>query len=146
MDERKIILMSKLAIEEKIDLKKDEKITSYYPEDYVYVSNFKTRVLIVLFMGVSAIAHIIFKIQSGMTFPTTGKEIFAYYILPYGGTIILAVILYTIISTTVYKRRYARAQKRINSYRKTLRELEEYEQIKSGEGKLDETKRKHLDF
>ena len=35
MDEKKIILMSKLAIEEKTYLKKDEKITSFYPEDYV---------------------------------------------------------------------------------------------------------------
>lgn len=144
MDERKIVLMSKLAVEEKTHLKQDEKITSYYPEDYIYVNNFKTRLLIIMLMGCGIIGHIFLRIQSGMTFPTTGKEIFACYIIPYGGTVVFVTLLYTLISTKVYKRRYAQAQKRIAHYRKTLRELEEYEGDKSEGEVAYEVKRKYI--
>ena len=144
MDERKIVLMSKLAVEEKTNLKNDEKITSYYPEDYIYINNFKTRLLIILLMGCGIIGHIFLRIQEGMTFPTTGKEVFACYIIPYGGAVILVTFLYTLISSRVYKRRYAQAQKRITNYRKYLRELEEYE-LEKGEGDtVYEAKRKYI--
>lgn len=136
MDEKKIILMSKLAIEEKTYLKKDEKITSYYPEDYVYMNNFKTRCLVVLLVGIGCIGHIFMRIQLGLTFPTTVQEVFSDYIIPYGGTVILVAWIYTILSTCVYKKRYTQANKRISNYRKTLRELEEYEvdESKGGNG------------
>lgn len=146
MDTRKIILMSKLAIEEKTSLKQDQKITSYYPEDYIYINNFKTRLFIILLMGVGIIAHILLRIQAGMDFPTTGKEIFVWYIIPYGSLVLLVSILYTIISTSVYKKRYNEAQKRMIAYRKVLRELEEHELDKNEEGKKHEAKRKYFDL
>lgn len=146
MDTRKIILMSKLAVEEKTSLKRDQKITSYYPEDYIYVNNFKTRLFIITLMGIGIMAHIFLRIQSGMDFPTTGKEVFTWYIIPYGSLVVLVSILYTIISTSVYKKRYDAAQKRIITYRKILKELEEYELDKSEEGKKNETKRKYFDL
>lgn len=74
------------------------------------------------------------RIQLGLTFPTTVQEVFSDYIIPYGGTVILVAWIYTILSTCVYKKRYTQANKRISNYRKTLRELEEYEVDKSKGG------------
>lgn len=145
MDKRKIVLMTKLAIEEKVYLKQDEKITSYYPEDYVYINNFKTRLLIIILMGIGVIGHVFLRIQSGMLFPSTGEEVFVYYIIPYGSIVILAVLLYTVLSTMVYKKRYNQAQRRIANYRKTLRDLEEYELDKSKEEVAYEVKRNYTD-
>ena len=134
MDERKIILMSKLAIQEKQYLKKDQKITGYYLKDYVYINNFKTRCLIILLTSIVCMGHLFMRIQEGLTFPTTPQEIWIQYMIPYGGIIILVVAVYTLLSTWVYKKQYIQADKRMEHYRQTLQELETYEIEKSKRG------------
>lgn len=134
MDERKVILMSKLAIQEKRYLRKDQKITGYYLKDYVYINNFKTRCLIILLTSIVCIGHLFMRIQEGLTFPTTPQEIWIEYIIPYGGILILAVVFYTLLSTLVYRKQYIQANRRMEEYRKTLQELEAYETEKSKRG------------
>lgn len=126
MDKQKIILMSKLAIEEKQSLKKDKKITSYFSEDYIYVNNFKTRLLVFITTGIIMLLYIFAKIQTGGTLPTNIQEVVGQYIIPYGGGMIIIILGYSLISSQVYKKKYYLALDRITDYKKNLRELEEH--------------------
>ncbi|MEG0320143.1 MAG: hypothetical protein RR627_09645, partial [Niameybacter sp.] len=75
MDEKKIILMSKLAIEEKCSIVKDKRITSYFSEDYIYINNFKTRLLVMIVTVMIIFIFTFFKIQIGGELPTTIEEV-----------------------------------------------------------------------
>ena len=116
VDQNKIILMSKIAVYEKRYLQKDQKITDYFVEDYVYINNFITRLgislIIIGFIGMGALKIVC-------------KEI--VYIKAYIGPWIGMLILYTLISTITYGIRYKRASKRFSQYKKLIRELNKYE-------------------
>lgn len=142
MDQRKIILMTKLAVEEKKWLKKDTQITSYYPEDYLYVNNFKTRALVLVMTGIILCAYIFLKLQNGGSIPTTAAEVFIQYVIPYGGIMLAVTLVYSLLSNRVYKKKYRQAQQRMSQYKKDLRELEELE-VKSKGGIKSEVKRRY---
>lgn len=143
MDQKKIILMTKLALEEKKWLKEDEKITSYFLEDYLYVNNFKTRILVLIMTGMLVFGIIFFRLQNGDPLPITTRQVVSQYVIPYGAVILAITFIYSLLSSRVYKKKYKQAQKRMNEYRKDLRELEELETIKSKGGIKDEVKRRY---
>lgn len=143
MDEKKIILMSKLAIEEKKWIKEDKKITSYYPEDYIYINNFKTRALVMSMTGIIMVISIFFKLQAGGGLPITAIDICVQYVIPYGCIMLAITLVYSLFSKGVYRKRYNLAQERMNGYKRNLRELEAYEVSKKKGGAKGETKRKY---
>lgn len=143
MDQRKIILMTKLAIEEKKSLKKDSNITSYFSEDYLYVNNFKTRTLVLVMTGLILCAYIFLKLHKGGSLPTTAGQVFVQYVIPYGAIMLVITLVYSVLSSRVYKKKYKQAGQRISEYKKDLRELEELEAIKSKGGIKDEVKRRY---
>ena len=143
MDQRKIILMTKLAIEEKKSLKKDSNITSYFSEDYLYVNNFKTRTLVLVMTSIILCAYIFLKLHKGGSLPTTAGQVFVQYVIPYGVIMLVITLVYSVLSSRVYKKKYKQAGQRISEYKKDLRELEELEAIKSKGGIKDEVKRRY---
>lgn len=143
MDQKKIILMTKLAVEEKKWIKKDRKITSYFSEDYLYVNNFKTRALVLVMTGIILCAYIFWKLQNGDSLPTTAGQVFVQYVIPYGSIMLAITLVYSLLSSRVYKKKYRQAQQRINEYKKDLRELEELEIAKSKGGTKSEVKRRY---
>lgn len=127
VDQNKIILMSKIAVYEKRYLQKDQKITDYFVEDYVYINNFITRLgislIIIGFIGMGALKIVCKEI----IFPTSMQEFIDVYIKAYIGPWIGMLILYTLISTITYSIRYKRASKRFSQYKKLIGELNKYE-------------------
>ncbi|MEF9959846.1 MAG: hypothetical protein RR448_08565 [Niameybacter sp.] len=134
MDEKKIILMSKLAIEEKCSIVKDKRITSYFSEDYIYINNFKTRLLVMIVTVMIIFIFTFFKIQIGGELPTTIEEVVLEYILPYGSVLIGTLVVYSALSSQVYRKRYNAALNRMNSYKQNLKALEAYESSTQEEG------------
>lgn len=132
IDQNKIVLMSKLALEEKKFTKKDRKITEYYLEDYIYISNLKTRLIVLVIVGIMMMAQILYKVEEGLNIPTTIREWVLQYIIPYGSVMLIALVVYTFFSSIVYTKQYNSAEKRKKKYQKALKELEEYEENTKG--------------
>ncbi len=127
VDQKKIILMSKIAMYEKRYMKRDQKITDYFVEDYMYINNFITRlgisVITIFFILVGA-----FKIVcDDIIFPNSIENFIDVYIKAYIGPWIIMIIIYTLISSLVYGMKYKKASQRMNAYKKLIEELKEYE-------------------
>ncbi|MHC1748981.1 MAG: hypothetical protein AB9856_11725 [Cellulosilyticaceae bacterium] len=141
IDEKKIILMTKLAVQDKRYGREDKRITSYYKEDYRYINNFWTRVSLCIVVGFFIVLDLFSKIEEGAVIPDSMRKIIELYLLPYGLIIISVLVVYTLISTVVFSNKYAKAQKRMNEYHHNLKKLDEYEeQLLNEEGGKNDTK------
>ncbi|MEG0320142.1 MAG: hypothetical protein RR627_09640, partial [Niameybacter sp.] len=56
------------------------------------------------------------------------------YILPYGSVLIGTLVVYSALSSQVYRKRYNAALNRMNSYKQNLKALEAYESSTQEEG------------
>lgn len=141
IDEKKIILMTKLAVQDKRYGREDRRITSYYKEDYRYINNFGTRLGVFIVVAGFILLDLLSKIEEGAVIPQNMTDIIKDYLLPYGIVMIIVLLIYTAISTCVYSSKYVKANKRMNAYYHTLKELKEYEaeQVRE-EGGKDDTK------
>ncbi|MEG1636608.1 MAG: hypothetical protein RR324_03775 [Cellulosilyticaceae bacterium] len=128
IDQKKIILMSKAALEKKKFSRKDREVTDYYIEDYVYISNFKTRIFVLMIIGGLIGGQMMLKIQTGLNIPTTVKEWLYEYIIPYGTIIVAFLVIYTFISTWIYTYKYNDAQKKKKNYERALTELKKHQE------------------
>lgn len=127
VDQDKIILMSKIAVYEKRFIRKDQRITDYFIEDYIYINNFIIRVgislITILFIAIGGFQII----YNDIIFPYSIEQFVEVYIGPYIGPWISAMLVYTFISSLVYRAKYKQASKRMDTYKKLLEELKEYE-------------------
>lgn len=140
VDENKIMLMVKMAHYEKNHIKQDKKVTEYFVEDYIYINNFKTRLGITLitlwFIGFGALKML----MKDIVFPTSMWHFIEIYIKPYFYPWLFGIILYTIISSVLYGRRYKIANKRFEEYRKLVKDFKRYKGRHSNdEGATNET-------
>ena len=90
--------------------------------------------------------YIFFKLQKGGSLPTTSGLVFVQYVIPYGGIMLVVTLLYSVLSSRVYKKKYRLALQRMNEYKKDLRELEEHEATKNKGGEKGEIKRRYSDI
>lgn len=120
--------MSKVALKKKKFSRKDREVTDYYPEDYVYISNFKTRLFVLLIIGGLIGGQMMLKVQEGLNIPITIKEWLYEYIIPYGTIIVAFLVIYTFISTWVYTYKYNDAQKRKKNYERAVAALKKYQE------------------
>lgn len=129
IDQNKIILMSKVAVcEQKITHKDKEITTNYYPEDYIFIKNFKTRAIVLIMIGMMVAGQLLYKIEQGLNIPITIRGWIEEYILPYGILVVIVLTLYSILSTFVYKIEYRKAKNKVQRYEKALEELKRYEE------------------
>ncbi|MGL6173488.1 MAG: hypothetical protein ACRC1P_02620 [Cellulosilyticaceae bacterium] len=134
IDQNKIILMSKVAVCEKRISRKDKEITTnYYPEDYIFIKNFKTRVIVLIIIGMMVAGQLLYKIEQGLNIPITIRGWIEEYILPYGILVVIVLTLYSILSTFVYKLEYRKAKNKVQRYEKAVEELKRYEEKIKGE-------------
>ena len=121
LNERKIRLMTQLAIYEKKDGKEDLKLAKYYKWDYARFQAWKTAVAItigyLLLLAIAAIYKLEYLIDNAFTIDYTalGKRILGIYV------IILAV--YFISAMLGYSLKYAASRKRLAKYFRMLRKL-----------------------
>lgn len=139
VDEQEIILMTKLALHEKKYGKEDETRNSYFKWDYIYINNWYTRFA----AGLSAliiIGWLIFKdVYIGEVIPVLDVAL-QDYLGKYITFFVLAILVYTGVSTIIFHRRYEKTQKRIEEYEKIVKELDIYQNSKQKrEGDLDGT-------
>lgn len=127
INNEKVKIMTQMAINDKYYTQKDKRIVAYYPEDYIYVSNFKSRVMIFLLVAAIMVVQLLLRVNSGLNIPTTMQEIIFDYVIPYCSVLVVVEIIYTIISTRYAKKKYQRAAERIERYQKLSSELEVYD-------------------
>lgn len=134
IDKNKIILMSKVAVCEKAISRKDKEIaTNYYPEDYIFIENFKTRMIVLAMVVVMIAGQMLYKIEQGLNIPITIRGWVEEYILPYGLLIAITLCIYSILSTFVHKKIYEKAQNKLRRYEKAVEKLKSYEEKIKGE-------------
>lgn len=131
----KIITMSQLAKLDQTHIKKDLKITSHYLEDYVYINNMITRMSLVVLMVIGCGIHLLLSLEHEILVPTSIQTFVQMYLWPYGSVVVILLVLYTLFSTQIYKKRYQEAQVRVNKYRQLLKKLESLEQHNGEKGK-----------
>ena len=133
IDQDKIILMTKLAVYEKEHIKEDRRRNSYYIEDYIYIKNFKTRFSVSIVVLLVVIFDAMRMINGNLVIPASLGEFINIYMKPYLMPWVIILIGYTILSTAIYRKRYVLSQKRLNSYNKLLKDLDDYDQDKANE-------------
>ncbi len=127
IDEKKIILMTKLALYEKNSMVEDERKLNYFVEDYVYINNLKTRISITILMGIIAVIGSIIKFNETLIFPMSLEELITEYLMVYIVPWLVLMIIYTFISTLVYGKIHYRAKKSYKKYINLMKQLDRYE-------------------
>lgn len=138
IDEKKIRLMTRLAIYDKYEGKIDQKIHNYYQSDYVYVNNWWTRITVfigsLILIGWYLFYQVFIKSVSIIEIDYKSFAIKAAIFL------ILNLLVYTLVSTYVYTRKYHQSQRRMKRYFQVLGELEKYQSSSKAE---EEPKENH---
>ena len=136
LNERKIRLMTQLAIYEKNGGKEDIKLSKYYKGDYSRFQAWKTAVAItigyILLLAVAAVYKLEYLIDEAFSidYEALGKKILGIYI------IVLAI--YFIGAYVGYGLKYAASRKRLARYFRMLRKLNHIYLIEDGVIKEDD--------
>ena len=136
LNERKIRLMTQLAIYEKKDGKEDLKLAKYYKGDHARFQAWKTAGAItigyILLLVVAAIYKLEYLIDNAFTidYKELGKKVIGIYV------VILAV--YFISALLAYSLKYAASRKRLARYFRMLRKLNHIYLVEDGVVKEDE--------
>lgn len=121
LNERKVKLMTKLAIYEKNEGRHTIPMTKYFTDDFVSWNMIKTVVAITFayFLGVAI--WLLYNIEDIMENITTLNyfEIIRYALLLY----VILLVGYIVISYIAYRVKYYRAMKSLAKYEKGLKEL-----------------------
>jgi len=124
-----IILMTKLALQDKKYARENKKLNSYFKWDYIYINNWSSRVA----AGIAAliiIGWLVFKdIYMKEIIPIFEVEL-GRYLYKYIFFFIVLIVVYSGISTMVHKRKYQETQERLDEYQKIIRELDQYQYLK----------------
>lgn len=121
LNNKKIRVMTKLALYEKKEGKEDIKMSKYYKTDYVRLEMLKTIVsitigyaLILLLIGVYKAEYIISKAVT-LNFVRIGQYILGFYLV--------ILTIYVISSIIGYSIKYDRSRKTLGKYYKALKKL-----------------------
>ena len=127
--------MTKLAVYEKRDIKKDLKNFGYFRHDYVYKKNMASRFLVFIGAFAVVILNILHKFAFG---GLQILEIDLFAELKSAGIIVLAFLAaYTVIGTVKYNIEYETVDKRLRRYKALINLFDKIE----GEGPEDERER-----
>ena len=131
LNEKKVKIMTRLAIYEKNIGEEDLRINEYFKNDYVSMNNLMTR------LGVTLVCLVIFGIHLGLKIfdifiePDFEQQLLSLgvnYLIIY----IVVIVLFTVISTIIYTKKYKAAQVRLKGYNKVLDILDASEKDESG--------------
>jgi len=135
LNERKIRLMTRLAIYEKKDGKDDIKLAKYYKGDYTRLQMWKTGIAVtlsyILLLAIAAIYKLeyFFAHAFEIDYEALGKKVLGVYI------IVLAV--YVITAKIGYGLKYSASRKRLARYFRMLRKLNHFYLVEDGIVKED---------
>lgn len=132
IDQKEIILMTKLALHEKKYGKTDKQINSYFKWDYIYINNWYTRLAVGVAVLIIVFWMVFTDVYIGGILPIIDVKL-SSYLSRYMVFAMIAIILYTGISTLIYNKRYEETQKRFREYEVMLKELDLYQISKESE-------------
>lgn len=121
IDQKKIRMMTSLAIYDKHYGEKDRKIEGYYRTDYVYKKNCWTRIcigmgLFVLFLFYGFYIMFVKEVDfASINYKVTAEKWIIF--------VIAVLVFYTIVGTITAVREYEKADKRLKNYNKLLERL-----------------------
>lgn len=124
VDEKKIRIMTALAVYDKYYSKKDRDIECNYRRDYIYKKNCTNRICVTFgyfFLVALYFCYLIFTDRFSLAdfdFMGLAKTILFIWLL------LMAV--YTVLGMFLYGREYDSAQRRLKSYQALLDRLEDY--------------------
>ncbi|GKX28349.1 hypothetical protein SH1V18_08290 [Vallitalea longa] len=124
VNKEKVKIMTNMAIYEKNLGQEDFAINEHFKSNYISYNNFKTRLGVIIAMMIIFGGDILSRVSTDFN---SVVEI-DYVSIGIKYLIILAIVLviYTIISTIIYKKRYKSAEIRINKYKKLLNKLDTF--------------------
>lgn len=121
LNEDKIIAMTKLAVYERRIGQEDFAINQYFKNDYILIKNIWTRVSVTISCAIIFSCYIMMQIflflSDNIEFDLYGTAIGCVAIY------IGLMIVYSIFSTDIYKRKYMESQKRLEKYNEVLTSL-----------------------
>ncbi|MBO4780954.1 MAG: hypothetical protein J5522_01035 [Lachnospiraceae bacterium] len=138
LNERKIRLMTQLAIYEKKEGKEDVKLSKFYKSDYARFQAWKTGIAVtvayLLLVAVAVIYKLEYLIENAFNidYALLGKKILGLYI------IVLAT--YVIVAMLGYSLKYAASRKKLARYFRMLRKLNHIYLVEDGIVQEDEEK------
>ena len=138
LNERKIRLMTQLAIYEKKEGKEDVKLSKFYKSDYARFQAWKTGVAVtvayLLLVAVAVVYKLEYLIENAFNidYALLGKKILGLYI------IVLAT--YVIVAMLGYSLKYAASRKKLARYFRMLRKLNHIYLVEDGIVQEDEEK------
>ena len=136
LNERKIRLMTKLAIYEKKDGKEDIKLAKYYKGDYARLQAWKTGIAVtiayVLLLVVAAVYKLEYFLDNAFVidFKELGMKVLGIYII--------VLTVYVVIAMLGYSLKYAASRKKLAKYFRMLRKLNHFYLVEDGVVKEDE--------
>lgn len=130
LNERKVRLMTQLAIYEKNGGREDIKLSKYFKSDYARLQALKTAVAVTISYIFLVLIIIVYKLEfiidNALTldYPAIGKMILGYYL------VIMAV--YIIAAMLGYSWKYRQSRKKLAKYFRMLRKLNHMYNVEDG--------------
>lgn len=121
LDERKVRLMTKLALYEQTQGKEDFKISEYYRKDYAGMHVFSSILWVTIGYVCLALLVVLAGLESLLDSMSNSLMVMMIliFIVGYIGT----VVIYAIISSHVYNQRHKEARMRVKKYNHNLTRL-----------------------
>lgn len=124
LNEERIILMTKMAVYEEREGRKNVAIGSYFRGDYISLQVLKAVISATIVFGILFVMSIFYDFESFML------DIYKMDLLAYGRRILVIygifVIIYGIISYIVYSYRYNKVKRSLKQYYINLKRLSEF--------------------
>lgn len=124
LNEERIVLMTKMAVYEEREGRKNVAIGSYFRGDYISLQVLKAVISATIVFGILFVMSIFYDFESFML------DIYKMDLLAYGRRILVIygifVIIYGIISYIVYSYRYNKAKRSLKQYYINLKRLSEF--------------------
>lgn len=124
LNEERIVLMTKMAVYEEREGRKNVAIGSYFRGDYISLQVLKAVISATIVFGILFMMSIFYDFESFML------DIYKMDLLAYGRRILVIygifVIIYGIISYIVYSYRYNKAKRSLKQYYINLKRLSEF--------------------
>jgi hypothetical protein len=122
LNEQKIKMMTKLAIYENNIGKEDLEINEYYRRDFILIKNIKTRIAISIACLILFGSHALIEFFMDLTVINNLMGLGIIYLILYA----VLLIVYSLISTRIYAKRYEEAQARLSGYKKVLARINKF--------------------
>ena len=122
LNEKKIKIMTKLALYEKNKGKQDIGMMKYYKDDYVSIKTLKTNISITFFLVLVYLVG--FSINAISTYKILSKDEFIFCLFVCSALWILMLIISTIRCKKSYQKKYVEASIRIKEYEELINQLD----------------------